>query len=42
MRGDALCGFGTLVFVDELQVDVGGGAIEFIEFAAMMQRIWRV
>jgi hypothetical protein len=34
VRGDALCGFGAVVFVDELQVDVGGGAIGFIEFAA--------
>jgi hypothetical protein len=31
-----------VVFVEELQVDVGGGAIGFIEFAAMMQRSWRV
>jgi hypothetical protein len=31
-----------VVFVDELHVDVGGGAIGFIEFAAMMQRSSRV
>lgn len=35
VRGDALCGFGAVVFVDELQVDVGGGAIGFLEFAAI-------
>ena len=34
VRGDALCGFGAVVFFDELQVDVGGGAIAVIEFAA--------
>lgn len=35
MRGDALCGFGTVVFFDELQVDVGGGAIGVIEFGVI-------
>ena len=35
MRGDALCGFGAMVFFDELQVDVGGGVIGVIEFAAV-------
>jgi hypothetical protein len=27
--GCAFCGFGTVVFFDEFQVDVGGGVIEF-------------
>ncbi len=35
MRGDALTGFGAVVFFDQLQVDVGGGVIEVIEFAAV-------
>ncbi|MEG4576953.1 hypothetical protein QUA56_30425 [Microcoleus sp. N3A4] len=35
VRGDAFCGFGAVVFFDELQVDVGGGAIGVIEFAAV-------
>ncbi|MEZ2280553.1 MAG: hypothetical protein ACBR12_26995 [Microcoleus sp.] len=33
--GDALCGFGAVVFFDQLQVDVVGGAIGVIEFAAV-------
>lgn len=28
LRGDALSGFGTVVFFDDLQVDIGGGVIE--------------
>jgi hypothetical protein len=35
VRGDALCGFGTVVFFDELQVDIGGGVIAVIEFATV-------
>nr|WP_027254514.1 hypothetical protein [Planktothrix agardhii] len=33
--GCAFCGFGAVVFFDELQVDVGGGVITVIEFAAV-------
>ncbi len=33
--GCAFSGFGTVVFFDELQVDVGGGVIAVIEFAAV-------
>jgi hypothetical protein len=33
--GCAFCGFGAVVFFDELQVDIGGGAIGVIEFAAV-------
>jgi hypothetical protein len=39
VRGDSLCGFGALVFFDELQVDVGGGAIGVIEFAAVALKV---
>jgi hypothetical protein len=35
VRGDALCGFGTVVFFEELQVDIGGGIIGVIEFATV-------
>jgi len=33
--GCAFCGFRTVVFFDELQVDIGGGVIGAIEFAAV-------
>jgi len=38
VRGDAFCGFGAVVFFDELQVDVVGGVIAVIaviEFATI-------
>jgi hypothetical protein len=37
LRGDlcAFCGFGTVVFFDELQVDIDGGVIAVIEFATV-------
>jgi hypothetical protein len=35
VRGDALGGFGAVVFFDQLQVDVGSGVIAVIEFAAV-------
>ena len=33
--GRAFCGFGTVVFFDQLQVDIGGGVIAVIEFATV-------
>ncbi len=33
--GCAFCGFGAVVFFDELQVDIGGGVIAVIEFATV-------
>ncbi|MCF3576339.1 hypothetical protein L2E80_13825 [Planktothrix agardhii 1812] len=33
--GCAFCGFGAVVFFDQLQVDVGGGVIGVIEFTAV-------
>lgn len=33
--GCAFCGFWTVVFFDELQVDIGGGVIAVIEFATV-------
>jgi hypothetical protein len=33
--GCAFCGFGAVVFLDELQIDIGGGVIAVIEFAAV-------
>jgi len=35
VRGDALGGFGAVVFLDELQIDIGGGVIAVIEFATV-------
>jgi len=35
VRGDALGGFGAVVFFDELQVDIDGGVIAVIEFATV-------
>ncbi len=29
------CGFGAVVFFDELQVDIGGGVVGVIEFATV-------
>jgi len=35
VAGCAFCGFEAVVFFDQLQIDVGGGVIGVIEFAAV-------